>query len=144
MRRIASVSMEESVNTQTTQNILKFIKYQYLIFLSLSLSLVQILNSCEEVYFLLFSLYRENKTPWRRNFFSKVPIFGILKFMYSLEVENGSFVLCGFNGFFFYNRKGKSFPLVLYCVIKYAVGFIGFIGAAKILDLYQVFSLCPI
>ena len=52
--------------------------------------------------------------------------------------ENGSFVLCGFNGFFFYNRKGKSFPLVLYCVIKYAVGFIGFIGAAKILDLYQV------
>ena len=31
--------------------------------------------------------------------------------------ENGSFVLCGF---------------------------IGFIGAAKILDLYQVFSLCPI
>lgn len=55
--------------------------------------------------------------------------------------ENGSFVLCGFNGFFFYNRKGKSFPLVLYCVIKYAVGFI---GAAKILDLYQVFSLCPI
>ncbi len=63
MRRMAFASMEESVNTQTTQNILKFIKYQYLNFLSLSLSLVQILNSCEEVYFLLFSLYRENKTP---------------------------------------------------------------------------------
>ena len=88
MRRMASASMEESVNTQTTQNILKFIKYQYLNFLSLSLSLVQILNGREGVYSLLFSLYRENKTPWRRNFFSKVPISGILKFMYSLEVGN--------------------------------------------------------
>ena len=79
IRRIASASMEESVNTQTTQNILKFIKYQYLNFLSLppifSANFKQLRGSIlplvlslqreqEEVYFLLFSLYRENKTPW--------------------------------------------------------------------------------
>ena len=69
MRRIASASMEESVNTQTTQNILKFIKYQYLNFLSLppifSASFKQLRGS---ILPLVLSLQREQNTLVKKFF----------------------------------------------------------------------------
>ena len=69
MRRIASDSMEESVNTQTTQNILKFIKYQYLNFLSLppifSANFKQLRGS---ILPLVLSLQREQNTLVKKFF----------------------------------------------------------------------------
>ena len=69
MRRIASASMEESVNTQTTQNILKFIKYQYLNFLSsppiFSANFKQLRGS---ILPLVLSLQREQNTLKKKIF----------------------------------------------------------------------------
>lgn len=69
MWRIAFASMEESVNTQTTQNILKFIKYQYLNFLSLppifSANFKQLRGS---ILPLVLSLQREQNTLVKKFF----------------------------------------------------------------------------
>lgn len=66
---MASASMEESVNTQTTQSILKFIKYQYLNFLSLppifSVNFKQLRGS---ILPLVLSLQREQNTLKKKIF----------------------------------------------------------------------------
>ena len=76
MRRIASDSMEESVNTQTTQNILKFIKYQYLNFLSLppifSANFKQLRGS---ILPLVLSLQREQNTLEKKFFLQSAYIW---------------------------------------------------------------------
>ena len=76
IRRIASASMEESVNTQTTQNILKFIKYQYLNFLSLppifSANFKQLRGS---ILPLVLSLQREQNTLEKKFFLQSAYIW---------------------------------------------------------------------
>ncbi len=76
MWRIAFASMEESVNTQTTQNILKFIKYQYLNFLSLPpIFSANFKRSRGSILPLVLSLQREQNTLEKKFFLQSAYIW---------------------------------------------------------------------